>query len=151
MFQFQYSSILYVGSRVAWLYHVFHLLWFGTWRFSYLWDQISITESLISLLYVILGLDFDLSFQAMIRWFTMYFLVQLYLYTFWIYRHAFLSLSMGMPASDMSWLSDFFHWFFDRLKSGDVLSCLRKVLSMHIIYFGHHVPLLTSYIRGHLL
>ena len=40
---------------------------------------------------------------------------------------------------------------FGRLKYGEVLSCPREVLSMHIIHFGHHVALLTSYIRGHLL
>ena len=37
----QHSSILYVGSRVAWLYRLIHLLWSGTWRFSYLFDQTS--------------------------------------------------------------------------------------------------------------
>ena len=70
---------------------------------------------------------------------------------YFICGHDFLLLSMGMPALDMSYLFDLSHWFFGRSKSGEVLSSPRKVISMHIIHFSHHVPFLTSYIRGNLL
>lgn len=47
-------------------------------------------------------------------------------------------------------LSQLFHWF-GKLNSGELLLDLDMIPSMRLIYFGHHVPLLTSYIRGHLL
>ena len=49
-------------------------------------------------------------------------------------------------------LSDLLLWL-GRLNSGEVLLSFWKMSfpCTCLIYFGHHVPLLTSYIRGHLL
>ena len=149
----QHSSILYVGSRIAWLYRLFHPLWFGTWRFSYLYDQTS-SCTLISFLYVILGHWFRLIFPGHAQLIHYVLSVQLYLYTFLIYYilsiWCILDWAWVCPPQHELTLS-FLSLVFGRLKFGEVLSCPCKVLSMCIIHFGHHVPLLTSYIRGHLL
>ena len=44
-------------------------------------------------------------------------------------------------------------WWLGRLNSGEVLFSFWQISfpCTCLIYFGHHVPLLTSYIRGHLL
>lgn len=113
-----------------------------------------VSASLISFLYVILGHWFWLVLPGHAQMIHCVLSVQLYLYTFWI--HSVLSIwcifywAWVCPPQHELTLC-FISLFFGKLKSGEVLSCLCEVLSMCIIHFGHHVPLLTSYIRGHLL
>ena len=57
-------------------------------------------------------------------------------------KHYLLSLSMGMPTSDSIFISYLFHWL-GRLKSGELLSGLVMIPSIHLIHFGNHVPLLN--------
>ena len=113
-----------------------------------------VAPSLISFLYVILGHWFRLVFPGHAQMIHCVLSVQLYLYTCWIY-----SLLSIWCIFDWAWVCPpqhelticFLSLVFGRLKSGEVLSCPCEVLSMCIIHFGQHVPLLTSYIRGHLL
>ena len=137
---------------------LFHSLWLCNWKFIYVisiiiyisWHHWSV------LLYVILWHDLDMYFwgcDQMIHYVFLSFLCtcigigySLHL----ICGHTLLSLSMGMPASDMSFLSNLFHWF-GRLEYGDPLPSPHIILLIQLIHFSHHVPLLTSYNRVHLL
>lgn len=135
------------------LYHLFHHFGFGTWTFS---DQISMQHhwSIFYMWYLDMILTYmpgQWSDDSLCTLHFSYTCIHIGSAPYLIRVHAFLSLSMVMPASDMSYLSDFYHWYFGRLKSSEVLSSPRKVISMHTIHFGHNVPLLTSYIRGHML
>ena len=99
----QHSSILYVGSRVAWLYRLIHLLWSGTWRFSYLFDQtssctifdqLSICDTWTLIQTCISGPCSDDSlctFSSAILVYMLDLFSTFYMMYFW--------LSMGMPAS----------------------------------------------------
>ena len=113
------------------------------------------SASLISFLYVILGRWFRLVFPGPAQMIHYVLSVHLYLYTWWIYFSTFYIWCIFYWAWVCSPQHELTLWFlslvFGRLKSGEVLSCPCDVLSMCIIHFGHHVPLLTSYIRGHLL
>ena len=155
MLYFHHSNILYVGSWVAWLYHLFHPLWFGTWRFSYFCDQTSIfsiidqfdicdTSTLIPTYTSGPCSDDSLcTFSSAILVYILDLFCTFYMDIF-LTNHGYARLRHELTLCFLSLV-------FGRLKSGEFLSCPCEVLSMHIIHFGHHVPLLTSYIRGHLL
>ena len=110
---------------------------------------------LFSLIYVILGHWFWLVLRGPAHMIHCVLSVQLYLYTFWIYSVLFIWIYFFTDHRYAHLRHEltlcFLSLVFGRLKSGEVLSCPREVLCMHIIHFSHHVPLLTSYIRGHLL
>ena len=113
-----------------------------------------VSASLISFLYVILRHWLWLVLPGHAQMIHCVLPVQLYLYKFWIYYVIFIWCIfywawVCLPKHELTLC--FLSLVFGRLKSGEVLSCPCEVLSMCIIYFGHHVPLLTSYIRGHLL
>ena len=95
------------------------------------------------------------TFLIMMRLFIIYFQ---FLYTCMHIRSAFV-LDMttcftisehGYACLRQHFLSDLFCWL-GRLNSGELLLGLGMIPSIHLIHFGHHVPLITSYIKGHLL
>ena len=131
------------------LFHLVHLVLLGSvFDIS---DQLHLSASLIIFLYVIFKhVLFQSRSDDPLCTFS-----SLYLYTYWIhlyliYKHALISMSMGMPTLDnIFFLIPF--WWLGRLNSSEVLLSFDKIISIHLIHFCHHVPLLTSYIRGHLL
>ena len=94
--------------------------------------------------------------STMIRWSIMYFTV---IYTCILsgsactwYADMLCFLWAWVCPPQTVFLSDLLLWL-GRLTSGEVLLSFWQVSfpCTCLIYFGHHVPLLTSYIRGHLL
>ena len=126
--QSHHNNILYVGSWVACctICSTTYDLVLGDSVVTFC-DRIFVAASLINLPYVILGSDFDLYFRVVIRWFTMYFTFQLYLYTYWIrsildIRTCFSFTEHGYARLRHELSLWFLSLVFGRLKSGEVLS-----------------------------
>ena len=125
----RYNSILYVGSRVAWLYRLFHLLWFGTWRFSYLYDQtssctildqLSICDTWTLIQTCISGPCSDDSLCTFSSAILVYMLD-----LFSTFHMMYFLTEHGYARLNMSWVSVFFHWFlagWNLVKSSLVLA-----------------------------
>ena len=158
-----YHSTLYVAVSYR------DILYADTWVCSavpsysimfiwYYWDQ-----SLISVIRCIFQHHWQFicdiqtcTCSIMIRWSIMYFPV---IYTCilsgsactWYADMLYFLWAWVCPPQTM-FLSDILLWL-GRLNSGEVLLGFWQISfpCTCLIYFGHHVPLLTSYIRGHLL
>ena len=132
----QHSRILYVGPRVAWLYRLIHLLWSGTWRFSYLFDhtssctifdQLSICDTWTLIQTCISGPRSDDSlctFSSVILVYMLDLLSTFYIYDVFLTEHGYARLSM-------CWLSDLFHWFWQTEIWWSPLLFLRSSFYVH--------------------